>query len=166
MMKESNPAVFAVAFAAYSLLIVLVGLLSARFAKRSDEDYFLAGRSLGKWIAALSASASSESGWVTLGLVGWAFTQGVKAYWIMPGCLLGFAFNWFVLAGRLSDQSRQLNAITVPDFFSFRFRERVPILRGRPVRRGRQVVRCQLSRYAFCGRVVCDPDFQIPALPQ
>jgi SSS family transporter len=129
MMKESNPTVFAIAFASYSLLIVLVGLLSARFAKRSDEDYFLAGRSLGKWIAALSASASSESGWVTLGLVGWAFTQGVKAYWIMPGCLLGFAFNWFLLAGRLSDQSRQLNAITVPDFFSFRFRERLPILR-------------------------------------
>ncbi|GAG25177.1 unnamed protein product, partial [marine sediment metagenome] len=83
-MPDSNTTVFAIAFAGYSLAIVLVGVFSARFAKKSDEDYFLAGRSLGKWVAGLSASASSESGWVTLGLVGLAFANGVKAYWIMP----------------------------------------------------------------------------------
>ncbi len=77
--------VFAISFALYTLAIVGVGLYSARFARRSDEDYFLAGRSLGPWVAALSASASSESGWVTLGLVGWAFTTGYSAYWIIPG---------------------------------------------------------------------------------
>jgi sodium/proline symporter len=117
------------AFAAYTLLIIGIGLWSSVFARRSDEDYFLAGRSLNPWIAALSASASSESGWVTLGLVGWAFTQGVMAYWIIPGCLLGYAFNWFFLAARISDRSRALNALTLPDFFAFNFREKVPILR-------------------------------------
>lgn len=121
--------IFALSFAAYSLAIVGVGLYSARYSKGSDEDYFLAGRSLGGWVAALSASASSESGWVTLGLVGWAFAEGVQAYWIIPGCLLGYAFNWFVVAGRLSDRSRALGAVTIPDFFSLHFRERRPILR-------------------------------------
>ncbi len=91
--------VFGVSFAVYTLLIVAIGLYSARYARRSDEDYFLAGRALGPWVAALSASASSESGWVTLGLIGWAFTSGVSAYWIIPGCLGGFLFNWFVIAG-------------------------------------------------------------------
>ena len=118
-----------VSFACYTLAIVGVGLYSARFARRSDEDYFLAGRSLGSWVAALSASASSESGWVTLGLVGWAFANGVEAYWIVPGCLCGFLFNWFVIAGRLSDQSRELGALTVPDYFARKFRERFPIVR-------------------------------------
>ena len=89
-----------VSFSAYTLAIVLVGLYSARYAQRSDEDFFLAGRSLGSWVGALSASASSESGWVTLGLVGWAFANGVQAYWIIPGCLIGYLFNWFVVAGR------------------------------------------------------------------
>lgn len=116
-------------FALYTLAIIGVGLYSARYAKRSDEDFFLAGRSLGGWVAALSASASSESGWVTLGLVGWAFTNGVAAYWIMPGCLLGFLFNWFVVAGRLRDRSYELGALTIPDFFAFSFKERVPLLR-------------------------------------
>lgn len=121
--------VVVISFAAYTLAIVLLGLYSARYARRSDEDFFLAGRSLGAWVAALSASASSESGWVTLGLVGWAYTNGVQAYWIIPGCLLGYLFNWFVIAGRMSDRSRALNALTLPDFFAFHFRERWPLLR-------------------------------------
>ncbi len=124
-----NNTVFAVSFGLYTLGIVAVGLYSAKFAKRSDEDYFLAGRSLGSWVAALSASASSESGWVTLGLVGWAFTSGVSAYWIIPGCLLGFIFNWFFVAGRLRDRSAELGALTIPDFFAFSFKERVPLVR-------------------------------------
>jgi sodium/proline symporter len=121
--------VFALSFALYTLVIVAIGIYSARFARRSDEDFFLAGRSLGPWVAALSASASSESGWVTLGLVGWAFTSGVQAYWIIPGCLGGFLFNWFVVAGRLRVRAAQLGALTLPDFFAFSFRERVPLLR-------------------------------------
>ncbi|MHC4695669.1 MAG: sodium/proline symporter [Planctomycetota bacterium] len=124
-----NTTIFAASFAVYTLGIVAIGLYSARYARRSDEDYFLAGRSLGGWVAALSASASSESGWVTLGLVGWAFASGASAYWIIPGCVLGFLFNWFVLAARLRDRSVELGAVTIPDFFAFSFQERRPILR-------------------------------------
>lgn len=128
-MLASSGVVFGVSFAVYSLAIVAVGLYAARFARKSDEDFFLAGRSLGKWVAALSASASSESGWVTLGLVGMAYSGGVQAYWIIPGCLFGFAFNWFIVAGRMNDRARALGAVTLPDMFSMHFRERVPVLR-------------------------------------
>jgi sodium/proline symporter len=121
--------VFAVSFAVYTLVIVAVGVWSARYAARSNEDYFLAGRGLGPWVAALSASASSESGWVTLGLVGWAFTSGMIAYWVIPGCLLGFAFNWFIMAGRMREHSEHLGALTLPELFSLHFKERLPLLR-------------------------------------
>ncbi|MEE2907782.1 MAG: sodium/proline symporter [Planctomycetota bacterium] len=120
---------FYVAFIAYTVLVIGVGLWSSRKARRSDEEYFLAGRSLGPWVAALSASASSESGWVTLGLVGLAFAEGVQAYWILPGCLLGFIFNWFFLAGKLRETSGALGAVTIPDYLALRFRERLPIIR-------------------------------------
>jgi len=125
----ANTSVVVASFSMYTVAIVAIGLYSARYARRSDEDYFLAGRSLSGPVAALSASASSESGWVTLGLVGWAFTEGVKAYWIIPGCLLGFLFNWFIVAGRMSDRARALRALTLPDFFAFNFRERLPLVR-------------------------------------
>lgn len=128
-MSNLQTTIFAVSFVVYSLVIVGIGVYSARFARASDEDYFLAGRGLRGWLAALSASASSESGWVTLGLVGWAFTNGVQAYWIIPGCLIGFWFNWFVVARRLSRQSQELGALTVPDFLSMRFGERLPLIR-------------------------------------
>ena len=120
---------FYVAFITYTVLVIGVGFWSSRKASRSDEEYFLAGRSLGPWVASLSASASSESGWVTLGLVGFAFADGVAAYWILPGCLLGFLFNWFVLAGKLRESSGQLGAVTIPDYLAIRFRERLPIIR-------------------------------------
>ena len=77
----------------------------------------------------MSASASSESGWVTVGLVGWAFRSGVSAYWIIPGCLAGILFNWWVIAPRLRIRSEALGALTLPDFFAMSFRERWPILR-------------------------------------
>jgi sodium/proline symporter len=126
---DAHMLIVTVSFAVYSVLIVGIGLYSARYARRSDEDYFLAGRGLPSWLAALSASASSESGWVTMGLVGWAFTEGVRAYWIIPGCLVGFWFNWFVLARRLCRESRASGALTVPDYFALRFRERLPLVR-------------------------------------
>lgn len=129
LLAQANTTIVIVSFSLYTLAIVGVGLYAARYARTSDEDYFLAGRSLGGWVAALSASASSESGWVTLGLVGWAFTEGVKAYWIIPGCLLGFLFNWFVIAARMSDHARKLEAVTLPDFFAFHFKERIPLIR-------------------------------------
>lgn len=128
-MTDVQSAVVIGSFVVYSLAIVGVGLYSARYARQSDEDYFLAGRSLGRWMSALSASASSESGWVTLGLVGLAFRTGVQAYWIIPGCGLGFMFNWWVLARRMRDRAGDLEALTIPDFFSFHFGERRPILR-------------------------------------
>ncbi len=128
-MADVNTTVIFIAFAVYTLAIVVVGLWSARLARRSDEDYFLAGRSLGPWVAALSASASAESGWVTMGLVGLAFSKGVSAYWLIPGVCLGYIFNWFVLAPRLRDRSAALGAVTLPDVYALHFRERVPILR-------------------------------------
>ena len=121
--------VIGVSFAIYTLLIVGLGVYSSRFAKRSDEDYFLAGRSLGPWVAALSACASGSSGWVTMGLVGFGYINGLRALWLVPGVLVGILFNWFVLAGRMRDRAHELDALTIPDLMAFHFRERLPILR-------------------------------------
>jgi sodium/proline symporter len=121
--------VIGVSFTIYTLLIVAVGVYSARFARRSDEDYFLAGRALGPWVAALSACASGSSGWVTMGLVGFGYIHGLRALWLVPGVVLGIMFNWFVLAGRMRDRAADTGALTIPDLMAFHFNERRPILR-------------------------------------
>lgn len=129
MLAQINYTILVAAFVGYTLAIVLVGLYAARYAKRSDEDYFLAGRSLGKWVAALSASASSESGWVTMGLVGMGYSQGVQGYWLLPGCLIGYGFIWFFMAGRMRDRAGDIGAVTLPDFFALHFGERTALIR-------------------------------------
>jgi len=75
--------VIAASFLIYTLGIALLGIWSVRYSKKSEADFLLADRGLGAWVAALSASASAESGWVTLGLVGFAFRTGIGALWIV-----------------------------------------------------------------------------------
>jgi sodium/proline symporter len=108
-------------FWVYTLLIMSIGVYSARYGRTSSADFFLAGRGIGAWVAALSSSASAESGWVTLGLVGMAFQTGLGALWIVPGTLLAFLFNWLVIANRLRHLSRHQNAITIPDVLVAKF---------------------------------------------
>lgn len=114
--------VIAVSFLAYTLGIALLGIWSVRYSRRSEADYLLADRGLGAWVAGLSAAASAESGWVTLGLVGIAFKTGVGALWIVPGTVAAFLFNWFVLAPKLQKVSRETNALTIPDVLAARHR--------------------------------------------
>jgi sodium/proline symporter len=111
----------AVSFSVYTLAIMAFGLYSARFSRATSADFFLADRGLGAWVTALSASASAESGWVTLGLVGMGFKTGVGALWIIPGTLVAFLFNWMVVAPRLRRLSAQRGAITLLDVLSDRF---------------------------------------------
>ncbi len=111
----------AVSFMLYTFGVLLLGVYSARYGRKTSADFFLAGRGLGAWVAALSSSASAESGWVTLGLVGTAFTTGVGAFWIIPGTLLAFLFNWFVIAERLRRFSAERRLITIPDLLAINY---------------------------------------------
>ena len=43
----------AASFWIYTLIVVSVGLYSTRFSEKSESDFFLAGRGLGPWVAAL-----------------------------------------------------------------------------------------------------------------
>jgi len=106
-------------FLVYSLAIVGFGLWSTRMRKKTDDDFVLANRELGPWASSLSASASSESGWVMLGLVGEAYAFGLSAIWIVPGIAAGYLFNWF--AKRLRRHTSETGAATLTQFISSRF---------------------------------------------
>ncbi len=108
-------------FIVYSVAIVALGLYSTRLRKKTADDFVLANRELGPWVSALSASASAESGWVMLGLVGEAYLFGAAAIWIIPGIAAGYLFNWFVIAERLRKSSLETGAVTLPQYIMHRF---------------------------------------------
>ncbi|MCU7861316.1 MAG: sodium:proline symporter, partial [Candidatus Thiodiazotropha sp. (ex Lucinoma kastoroae)] len=54
---------------------MIIGIVAWR-RTRNLSDFVLGGRQLGSWVAALSASASDMSGWLLLGLPGYAYLAG------------------------------------------------------------------------------------------
>ena len=60
-MSNTDTIVILVAFAAYLVLMIAIGAIYMKNTNNS-EDYFLGGRGLSGWVAALSAQASDMSG--------------------------------------------------------------------------------------------------------
>jgi len=117
-----------VAFALYLLLMVGVGAMYAK-KNNSTEDYFLGGRKLGGWVAALSAQASDMSGWLLMGLPGSVYALGTGQAWIAIGLFIGTVLNWLFISGRLRRYTiRANNALTLPTYFENRFHDKKRIL--------------------------------------
>lgn len=118
-----------VTFILYFLVVFYIGWVAYR-RTGNLSDYILGGRQLGRWTTALSAGASDMSGWLLLGLPGYAYAAGLEAVWIALGLLLGTYLNWLLVAPRLRARSETVgDAITLPEYFEYRFRERSHSLR-------------------------------------
>jgi sodium/proline symporter len=117
-----------IAFIVYLVVLIGVGFIAFRRTK-SFDDYYLAGRKLSPWATALSAEASSESGWLLMGLPGQAFSQGIGAFWVALGCIGGTFFNWTGVAKRLRRITAFFRAITIPDYLETRFDDKTHTLR-------------------------------------
>lgn len=118
-----------IAFLFYIAIVLGIGFL-AYLRTKNITDYFLGGRKLTPAVAAISASASDMSGWVLLGLPGYAYLAGLEAAWIAMGLVLGVAANWLLMAKRLRIYSHQLDdAVTIPSYLQRRFEASTPWLR-------------------------------------
>lgn len=116
---------YAISFTFLAYLAVMLGIgLYAYKNTSNSEDYFLGGRSLGPWPTALSAGASDMSGWLLLGLPGYAFVAGLESIWLAGGLLVGTWLNWLICAKRLRTYSITAdNSLTLPGFLSVRFQD-------------------------------------------
>ena len=114
-------------FIAYLIMMLAIGVIAYQRTKNS-ADYFLGGRSLGPWPAALSAGASDMSGWLLLGLPGYAYAAGIEAFWLAGGLLVGTWANWLISAKRLRTYSITTDALTLPEFLSRRFNDKSKLI--------------------------------------
>ena len=127
---DGNTLQILIAMVIYMAAVIGIGLLYAKRANQSSEAYFLGGRSLGPWVTAMSAEASDMSGWLLMGLPGVAYWCGLAdAFWTAFGLAVGTYLNWLVVSKRLRRYSvRANNSITLPEFFSNRFREEKKVI--------------------------------------
>ncbi len=116
------------AFVIYLVAMLAIGVVA--WAQTRDlEDYILGGRRLGSWVAALSAGASDMSGWLLLGLPGFAYVSGSESLLLAGGLLLGTYLNWCIVAPRLREATIRSASLTLPEFFARRFPEVSTLLR-------------------------------------
>ena len=126
-MSESSLSIIAT-FIVYIAMMLYVGYWAYKRTSNSS-DYFLGGRSLGPWPTALSAGASDMSGWLLLGLPGYAFGSGYEALWLAVGLLMGTWANWWIIAKRFRMYTVVVNdALTLPAYFSNRFNDNTRVL--------------------------------------
>lgn len=113
----------------YMAAVIVIGVVFAKRANKSSENYFLGGRSLGPWVTAMSAEASDMSGWLLMGLPGVAYWCGLAdAAWTAIGLAVGTYLNWLIVSKRLRRYSIRTDSITLPEFFSNRFHEKNKVI--------------------------------------
>lgn len=122
----------AIAFVCYLLLVLGVGFfffLKSKKSEGGDKEYFLGGRNMNGWVAALSAGASDMSAWVLMGLPGSIYLYGMGQVWISVGLLIGTILAWIFVAPRLRRFSIKAgDAITIPQYLTKRFKATSPVL--------------------------------------
>ena len=129
-MSTTSLVLIMIAIAIYLLIMIFIG---ATFMKKNNnsEDYFLGGRSLNGFVAALSAGASDMSGWMLMGLPGSIYALGTGQVWIGIGLMLGTIANWLFVAGPLRKYTiKANNSLTLPEFFVNRYRDEKKVLLG------------------------------------
>ncbi len=116
-------------FVLYIGLMMGIGVYYYR-RTRNMSDYFLGNRKLGAWVTSLSAEASDMSGWMLMGVPGFAYLAGLNAGWIAVGIAIGTWANWHFVAARLRKYTELAdNALTLPEFLQNRYDDHSGLLR-------------------------------------
>ncbi len=127
---NSNDITMLITMGIYLIGMVVIGIM---FSKKNNSvgDFYLGGRKLGSIVTAMSAEASDMSSWLLMGLPGVALLCGTaEASWTAIGLAIGTYVNWLIVAKRLRTYTQKCEAITIPDFFQNRFRDKSHFLMG------------------------------------
>ncbi|MGM9916282.1 sodium/proline symporter [Anaerotignum sp.] len=118
-----------------TIIVYLGGMvgIGVYWSKKNENvgDFYLGGRKLGPFVTAMSAEASDMSGWLLMGLPGLAYIAGIaEPVWTAIGLGIGTYINWLMVAKRIRMYTHEVDAITLPDFFSLRYRDDKNVLMG------------------------------------
>ncbi|TCP47324.1 SSS family transporter [Tamaricihabitans halophyticus] len=109
---------------AYFAVTVLIGWIARRRVRRSTDEYFIAGRSVGTFANSWAFLATMASGGTIMASVGMTLFLGLPyTVSLAAGAPVGFAIASILVARPM----RRVGQYTVPDFFNVRFAN--PVIR-------------------------------------
>ncbi|SVA71115.1 uncharacterized protein METZ01_LOCUS123969 [marine metagenome] len=112
----------------YFSILLSIGFFASKKVT-NISDYYVGGKNLGYWIAALSARSTGESGWLLIGVTGMGAIMGLSAMWIVVGEVLGVFISWQFMAKKFKRLTDKYDSITIPDFLVSHFGSTSNILR-------------------------------------
>lgn len=98
-------------FVLFLFVFIGVGIYSHRLKKNNSKDYLLAGANVSPFFSGISAAASTFSGFMFTGFVGYIFVNGISAIWfiffLFLGEFLATNFNKYI-----QNQTEKTKALT------------------------------------------------------
>ncbi|MDD4234926.1 MAG: hypothetical protein PHF99_02795 [Bacteroidales bacterium] len=116
-------------FIVYMIVMLGVGFY---FLKRNKntEDYYVGGRSLGKWHIGLSVVATDVGGGFSIGLGGLGFLMGLSGSWMLFTGLIGAWLSAVLLIPKVSNVARDNKFMTFPQLFTHYYDGKVALVAG------------------------------------
>ena len=88
-------------------IFAIIGIASILRKQNNRHDYFVAGGSISPALVGLSAVATNNSGYMFIGVIGYTFTSGMAAVWLMVGWLVGDFVSSLWIHRRVSEESKR-----------------------------------------------------------
>ena len=117
-----------IVLALYFAVLLGIGFFASKRVS-NISDYYVGGKKLGYWIAALSARSTGESGWLLIGVTGMGAMMGVSALWIVVGEVIGVWLSWQYMARKFKRMTDEYGSITIPDFLVSHFKSTTHTIR-------------------------------------
>ncbi len=107
----------------YFIIVFAIGIWAMNRTK-SAADFFIAGKSLGIFVMAMSVFATALSGFLFLGGPGLTYSLGMGALWFTLPTTVSFAMAWHILGKRMRLITEAYGAMTIADSVYARFNNR------------------------------------------
>ena len=105
-------------FCLFLLLFTLVGSLSVLKKKNTSVDYLLANQEIKPWLAAISAIATSNSGYMFIGQIGFTYVYGLQSVWLMFGLIFGDFISSLFVHKNIRKKSQELKVVSFANLVS------------------------------------------------
>jgi SSS family transporter len=76
-------------FLAILAMFTAIGLASVLVNRHNRTDYYTASGTVRPWLVGLSAVATNNSGYMFIGVIGYTYTAGMAAFWLMVAWISG-----------------------------------------------------------------------------
>lgn len=111
-----------VALGAYVVLVLVVGLLATRRAGSSPEEYFLAGRRLGKLVLFMALFGTNATAFVFIGVPGKSYHDGIGMFGLNASIVaLCTPLTFYFIGVPARRMALRLGAVTPAELYARRF---------------------------------------------